>query len=488
MSRAGSAALATAGGLELLYGAGCTSTTTSSLPPAANRWSELARRLSGPLVRPGDPGFQALALPNNLRYAGKTPAGIALCESASDVSASIAWAREYGVPLVARSGGHSYGGYSTTTGLMIDVSRMRTSHFDASTGIVTLGGGSRNEDVYRDLRPYNVAITHGRCFRVGVAGLVLGGGVGFNMRSNGTTTDQLLQSQIVTADGRITTIDATHEPDLFWACRGGGGGNFGINTSFAFQTFPVGNLTAYNLAWTDKPEEVFSALATALESAPSTLGAKVSVFPPTAAERASGRGLSVHLLGQLDGTRAQLEEILQPVDAIAPHTGDVREDSYWNAQDFLSEQGLPAFYHESSRFFNVPVDARATGIIFDRLRRWPGTTKSAQYKMFATGGVMNRVAPAATAFVHRNSLWLSAVDVYWDAQDSPADVQRNLAWQREFYDAYVPLTHGGAYQNFIDPSLADWKTAYYGENLKRLEAVKAAVDPHHVFTFPEAIP
>lgn len=481
------AAVAGTAGFALLANAGCGVNAVPSIAPA-NRWSELARRLKGDLLRPGDAGFTARALPNNLRYASIVPAGIALCENSDDVSTSILWAREFGVPLIARSGGHSYAGYSTTTGLMIDLDRMRTMRYDPSTGIATFGGGSRNGDVFRDLRPVNRAITHGRCHGVGIAGLVLGGGVGFNQRAHGVTSDQLIETEIVTADGKIRNLNKTQNQDLFWACRGAGGGNFGIHTSFSFQTFPVDLLTVYELHWTHRPDDVFRVLLSVLDRAPETLGCKVSVVAPTIAQRSSGMGLTIELLGQLRGTPPELATLLQPVYEIAEPAGTIRQEKYWEGQDFLSEAGLPEFFHESSRFFNEPIPEKAISLILDRMRRWPGMTKTAAFKLFQTGGAMNAIPSAVTAFVHRSSLWLSSIGLVWDNSDSAASVREGLAWQKDLYNAYIPFASGGAYQNFIDPSLADWKRAYYGSNLPRLEAVKARVDPERVFRFPEAIP
>ena len=133
-------------------------------PPVRDRaWRELAQRLSGRLVRAQDAGYAELARPNNLRYASTLPAAIARCQDAAEVAQAILWCRENRVPLVARSGGHSYAGYSTTSGLMIDLSLMKAAQLDTSTGVVRVGGGARNEDIYRVLRAPNMAVTHGRC-------------------------------------------------------------------------------------------------------------------------------------------------------------------------------------------------------------------------------------------------------------------------------------------------------------------------------------
>ncbi len=480
------ALIAGSAGAELFARTGGPGFAAVALP--ARRWAELAQRLTGKLLRPGDPDFSRFAAPNNLRYRAVVPAGIAQCANAADVSAAILWAREYGMPLIARSGGHSYGGYSTTNGLMIDTRKLNFVRYDPSSGILSLGGGTRNAHVYASLRPHGVAITHGRCYNVGIAGLTLGGGIGFSMRAHGLTSDQLIGTELVSADGQLHTLDAKQDHDLFWACRGAGGGNFGINTSFRFQTFPVDRLTVYDLTWTRRPDDVFAALLRVLDAAPNSVGCKISIVAPTAAQRVAGKSLSVTLLGQMRGTPAELAELLHPVYRIAQPAGTIRETDYWNGQDFLSEEGAPEYFHEPSRFFNEPIPDAVIAIILERMRRWPGTTKGVSFKLFHTGGAVNALAAGATAFVHRHSLWLSSIGLEWHEHDSAIEIQRNLVWQQAFYDAYGPFASGGAYQNFIDPTLTDWKREYHGSNLPRLEAIKARVDPDAVFRFAEAIP
>lgn len=468
-----------AGGAALVGAAGLSFPQLSSLP-----WGELGRSLSGPLIRPRQSGYDRLALSNNLRYRFVLPAGIALCADAKDVSTAILWARKHGVPLVARSGGHSYAGYSATTGLLIDVTMMRSFAFDRRTGIAKLGGGSRNADVFARLPSLGVAITHGRCPGVGIAGLVLGGGIGFNMRGHGLTCDQLVETEMVAADGAVLKIDATQNPDLYWACRGAGGGNYGINTSFAFQTFPVGSLTVYNLAWDERPHDVFAALVAALERAPATVGCKVTAE----VKAGSQRNIQIQLIGQIAGTKAELLDILQPAYVVAKPWGNIDETAYWQGQRNIGEAGEPACYHERSRFFNQPFDDRAVATVFEWMAKQPGEIPSRRFSVFQTGMRVNAAAPAATAFVHRASHWLSTIALTWQ-ELTPADmVQSNLTWQTNFYDAIVPIAKGGAYQNFIDPALDSWKTAYYAANLPRLESIKRRIDPDRVFRFPEAIP
>jgi FAD/FMN-containing dehydrogenase len=485
------------GSAQLVLGAGVSvglrSRAAARVPTdgaSARAWLELARRLSGPVLRPGDPGYAAIAQPNNLRFGSVLPWGIARCESADDVAQSVLWSREVGVPLAARGGGHSYAGYSTTRGLLIDLSLMNRVEFDTATGIVTVGGGARNGLLYAALRQQGVAITHGRCPGVGVGGFFLGGGIGFNMRARGLACDQLVGTELVTADGRRLTVDDGEHADLFWACRGGAGGNFGINTAFSVQTFPVRDLTAFRITWFARPREVYAALLAALDAAPPRLGSRVQITARTPRQVSFGGDVAIVLLGQLQGTSDELREILGPVYAVAtPLSETILTTDYWDAQvNFLAEPGPPGFYQERSRFFAGPLGAEAIDTAFFWARQVPTTTLGAFMVLFQTGAAVNALAPDATAFVHRGSAWLMTIALDWGADDPPDLVEQNRAWQDMFYDAMLPFASAESYQNFPDPSLADWPQAYYGDNLPRLRLVKAAVDPAGVFRYPQGIP
>jgi FAD/FMN-containing dehydrogenase len=455
--------------------------------PDERAWRHLGQQLQGYVLRPGDPGYAAAALPNNLRYACILPRGIARCRTRDDIAAAISWCRDYDMPFAVRAGGHSYAGYSTTYGLMLDVSPMRQISFDRSTGLVTVAGGARNTDVYAALRANNVAITHGRCPSVGAAAFLLGGGIGFNMRRKGLASDQLVQTELVTADGVPRVANAASNADLFWACRGGGGGNFGVSTSFTLQTFPTSPLTVFSLEWSRNPESVAKALMPILEKAPETLGSRASLAAVTPAQRAQGKDVTVNLLGQIVGTSRDLLDILSPLPV--PDKVNIRETGYWEGQDFLHEEGDPTYYQERSAFVVQPLGDNALAEGFRWLRSWPGTAGYCDLRFFQTGGAMNRVPPTATAFAHRNSRWLMVVGLYWDAQDdaSPDVMRRAHDWQNGFYQAMLPFTGRGAYVNFPDPSLADWRRAYYGANFDALAKIKAAVDPTNIFQFPQAL-
>lgn len=448
-------------------------------------WRDLAERLSGPVLRPGDAGFGAIAQPNNLRYAGILPSGIARCLTVEDVREAIAWARRTDTPLVARSGGHSYAGFSCTTGLMVDLGPMQEVAFDPGTGIATVAGGARNRQVYDALRPVDATITHGRCFNVGAAAFLLGGGIGFNMRALGFGSDLVVETEMVTADGEIVTASARENPDLFWGCRGAGGGNLGISTSFRVQTSPARPIVVFQLGWSSFDQDVAAALLEALSQAPDTLGSKLSIVPAAPHARMPGGAL----IGQIHGSRAELLDILAPAyRAAAPTSEAIDEVPYWDGQTVLSEEGAPAFYHESSRFVTQAEALAALPVVLAALERFPGPSAAGYAaKFFQTGGRTRAVAADATAFVHRGSDWLFSLETTWTEADGAAAVDRLLAWQEEVYDAVCRQVRGGAYQNFPDIMLADAAEAYYGANLPRLRALKAKVDPDMVFRFAQAI-
>jgi FAD/FMN-containing dehydrogenase len=475
-----------------------------ALPEAA--WAQLARAMpKGQVVRPTDPDYGRLVLPNNLRFADPPlPLGVARCTSAKDVAGALLWAREHKIPLVTRGGGHSYGGYSTTDGLMIETSRMNHTHYDPGTGRLSVGAGGRNSDLYAKLAETNRAITHGRCPSVGAAGFLLGGGIGFNMRAHGLACDQLVGAEVVLANGMTRVVSTTStgtDKDLFWALRGCGGGNLAISTAFDLQTFDVSEtlVTVFELTWSSTPEtrrrvsveDLGARLLATLDAAPDTLGSRVSFGTVTPAQVAAGYDVPISVLGQYIGPQSALEALLKPVTDLAEPTGGFgfKERRYWEAQTILHEDGYPTFYQERSAFVkkSFGVEELAAGLA--HLRRWPGTYGYCDLRFFQTGGKVNTPLWSDTAFVHRESRWLMVVGLYWNESDNHDEglLKRNHAWQDAFYDAMRPLAGPGAYQNFADPSLADYRQAYYGQNLARLQGIKAALDPRGVFNFPQAI-
>ena len=451
-------------------------------------WQILSNQLNGTVLLPGAPGFDPYTLPYALQYGKTIPQAVVRCMTEKDVVTTVKWARENNIAITTRSGGHSYAGYSSTNELLLDLSGMNSITLNSSTGLATVDGGARNRHVFAALSETSLAITHATCKNVGMGGLVLGGGIGFNMRAHGLTCDQLVETRMVTAEGDIVICSEKENPDLFWAVRGGGGGNFGINTSFTFKPFAVTNLTRFELEWNNNPQLVFARLQEVLLSAPNTLGAKVSVEMVRLRTRPGESILRpvVTLVGQFKGEIAEFEALIAPVNAISTPIGNPTNESYWKAQESLTEEGAPKFVYERSRFAFEPLSAAAQATIFAKLAEWPGTSGSAKFNYFLLGGAISEIAPDATAFFARDAKMITTIEFTW--KDGDQNIFGNKQWLDEFLLIMEALTSKFSYVNFIDRNEAGFLNTYYGPALPKLKAIKKAVDPNNYFRFPQGIP
>jgi len=453
--------------------------------PAPRHWRQLERLLNGRLLRPGDADYARLSRPWNRRYARVHPAGIVRCATERDVQSALLWARAHGLPLAARSGGHSYAGYSTTPGLLIDLGGMRDAAVDDAWGTVAANAGARNTDVYAALQPHGVGISAGRCPSVAIAGLTLGGGFGFSSRALGLTCDSLVETRIVTADGRLLTCSETENADLFWALRGGGGGNFGINTYFRFGTAPVDDVGLYDLEWDARhAPQVMAALQAMVLAAPDRLSCRMGMG-------SDGRSApSVTALGQLFGPQAELEELLAPVLAVArPRRRLIAHRTFWQAKEHFFHSTPIDRFAVGSAFVEQPLSPDALDVIARGVARYPGSRNAdgGGVALYAWGGAISRVPVDATAFTHRDATWLMAYDASWTARDTRRTVAHNIDWLDRFRGELAPYVSGSAYQNFMDRGQPDWRRAYYGDAYARLAAIKRDVDPDGVFAFAQGV-
>ncbi|HEX9031784.1 MAG TPA: FAD-dependent oxidoreductase, partial [Streptosporangiaceae bacterium] len=300
-----------------------------SAPQAAD-WQALGRQLSsGRLVTPGSSAYASARQLFDPRFDDAHPAGIAYCATPADVSACLAFVRRFGIPVAARSGGHSYGGWSTSPGLVIDVSQLNSVSVDPVGRTARVGAGTLLIDFYRALAAQGQAVPGGSCPTVGIAGLALGGGVGVVGRLLGLTCDSILAVQIVTADGTIRECSQTSEPDLFWACRGGGGGNFGVVTSFTFRTHPAPELCLFYLQW---PWSQASAVVSAWQSwAPAARDELWSNLHLIAS--AGGSEPAVSVGGTYAGSTADAQLLL---DQLYAAVGSQPQSAFLNSQPYLS--------------------------------------------------------------------------------------------------------------------------------------------------------
>jgi len=451
------------------------------------RLQQLDRSLRGGLFRPGTVGYELGRLPYNERFAGIRPLAVARPRDAADVRQLLLWSTRTGVPLAGRSGGHSYAGYSATRGVVVDLSFFRGISLDAN-GTATIGAGNRLVDIFTRLAARGRAIPTGSCPSVGIGGLTLGGGFGLASRAWGLTCDNLVRLEIVTADGRVRVCDRERNPDLFWACRGGGGGNFGIVTSFVFRTHPVSRGSYFVATWPwAAVEEVVGRFQEWGPRAPDGLG--------TICRLATGESEpSIQVFGQYLGPESALNPLVAGLrQGLASARVTTGEATWLDLQlrwagclgNPLSECRAfePTRFAASSDYVATRLPPAGIATMRDAIESRQG--HSGATLLDAYGGAVNRIAPAATAFVHRRTL-LSCQ--YFSAWSSSADDATSRAWIEGLRDAMRTFASGAAYQNYIDPTRPDWQSAYYGANLKRLVAVKHKCDPDNILRFPQGIP
>jgi FAD/FMN-containing dehydrogenase len=462
---------------------------------AAPDWGALARGLDGRLVRPGDADYASARRLYNTRFDGVRPAAIGYISGVADIQECLDFARRAGIPVSVRNGGHSYAGYSTGKGhLVIDVSRLNA--VTASGTRASVGAGAKLIDVYTRLAAHGRTVPGGSCPTVGISGLTLGGGHGILSRAYGLTCDSLTAAEVVTPDGRHLTVSGTSHADLFWALRGAGGGQFGVVTGLRFRTHAeprvvTGYLTwswrhaaALVSAWQDwgprQPDEIWSALHLD-KSATGEPRISVSVVGLTsradvanAVDRladkagASASGVSLRSRTYLEATRAYAGcASLSTGECHLPGSlpgrspnGKLARETYRARSDFY-DRTLPA---AGIRTLLARVEAVRSG--------------SGSVALTALGGAVNRVAPTATAFVHRRSRFLAQYI------ETPGGA---TGWLDGLHTAMRRYASGGAYQNYTDPQLTDWRTAYYGANAPRLASLKHRYDPDRLLRFAQAL-
>ncbi|MGH9107088.1 MAG: FAD-binding oxidoreductase [Acidimicrobiales bacterium] len=479
-----------------------------SIPSEARRarkpipWSQLEARLTGRLSRPGAPTYPVDHQLYNPEFDRVRPQAIAFCANADDVARSVLFAREHGLPATPRSGRHSYAGYSTTGGLVIDLSRM--SSVKTSGARATVGPGAQLIDIYTKLARRGVAVPAGSCPTVGIGGLALGGGIGVMDRLHGLTCDVLTGLQMVTASGEVVQADARTNPELYWACRGGGGGNFGIVTELRFSTFATADVTLFGMDWpwaaasqvlpawlewaSAAPDEMWSNCF--LQARPGEAEPSVRVEGVWSGALASARGALARLASTVGRPSSQALGQNTFVDAMYIEAGC---------------RGLAeAACHIRGQYPGGTLGRLVTvakSDILDRSLTGPGVQaflagiEERQHQRAAGmavldswGGAINRVPADATAFVHRKALASAQYVVFLPPGVPKSQLQQAQRWMGGWYAALRPYVSGEAYQNYIDPALANWAQAYYGANLAKLQKVKAKWDPDDFFHFAQSIP
>jgi FAD/FMN-containing dehydrogenase len=471
--------------------AGCGGTRPTSHAGAAHPPIDLpmlARRLSGTLITPDQPGYDLARRSFNPLFDNRTPAAIAQCRRIEDVQACVSAAAAAGAPIAARSGGHSYAGYSTPDGALVaDLSSMSSVQVNTD-GTAVIGAGARLIDIYTALAGAGRCLPAGTCPSVGIAGLTLGGGIGMLSRKYGLTCDRLVSATVVTADGTSRIASASAEPDLFWALRGGGGGNFGFVTSFTFDTVPAQPLTVFSLDYpAGSVPDVLGGWQQWIISMPEELSSSCQIIggrPPrctvigcyAGGESALNPSLAelIHRIGDPPTARTVAEH--SSLDGMRYFAGcsnksaiechDQASGKNWNREAFVA----------SSRVLTGPVaDPARIGSVFDG--------RTVFVLIDGLGGAINRMTSADTAFPHRGAL--ATMQIY--LRTSPADQVSAASSVAQMRDELTGILGGGGYVNYIEASMPNWGPAYYGDNLTRLRQIAQRYDPGRLFTFPQAI-
>jgi FAD binding domain/Berberine and berberine like len=433
-------------------------------------------------LRPGDADYGAHVTVYNARTE-IAPALFAICSTASAVSDVFAWVKANNLPFVVRCGGHSYEGYSCSSGTVIDIRNLKSVTFDHPSMTVTVGAGASINDIQTALRGKGVAFVSGTCPTVGVAGHVMGGGYGLLARAYGLACDNLKAITLVTAAG--TVVQASHDanPDLFWGCRGGGGGSLGITTEFVFAVHPISNVTVFGQSWTlplARATKIIDAWQKWAPAADPGITALLKI------SRINNASVSLRCLGQSIAPSATLEHDLRALENIEPLSAPrtLQTKTFWDAFQYFAGSGAdPRYQKEKSDF--VP-SLSSTGIM-TLLTKLAGQSSNQIALIFnAYGGAVNDLGESDTAFPHRQSIRFMIH--YYAGWDNGAATRQRVCAMAAFYAGMRPYVPGKAYINYCDSQLDDWATAYWGPNLARLIGVKRSVDPTNIFHFPQSIP
>ena len=454
-------------------------------------WDTLQGVIAGDVVLPGTPGYELARKPAAPLLPDMRPLAVVRCASAGDVAEVVALARRHGLVCAARSGGHCFGGRSSTRGIVIDVSPMRS--VSVSGDAVTVGAGVRLAEIHESLAEHALTVPTGCGPTVGIAGLTLGGGLGILGRSRGLTCDNLRSASVVLADGRTVDCDEHHDADLFWALRGAGGGQFGVVTSLTFRAGPAPPATSFHVAW--RPADavkVIGAWQAWAPAGPDELAASLLVT----VDGDVGRPPALTVFGTMLGTESATAELLgeftanagaEPLSAATRHLPFHDTKRYLAGAESTAAPHRPGYTFSKSTFFNRRLPEEAITALVDHLtgERVPGQARELDFTPW--GGAYNRVPVHATAFAHRDGMFLlkhsAAVDLHAPAGERDAARQ----WLAGSHASVRRWGSGGVYPNFPDPDLTDWPRAYHGANYARLQRVKARYDPAGFFRFHQAI-
>lgn len=453
--------------------------------PTAPHLESLRSRLAGTLLTPADPGYDA-ARGTLYVTLDRRPLAIVRAATARDVAAAVDTAREHGLPLAVRGGGHSLAHHSVIDdALVVDLSGMKRVNVDPITRTARVQAGATSGDLAGPAHEHDLALSTGDTHSVGMGGLTTGGGIGFMARKHGLAIDNLLSAQVVIASGEIVTASPDEHPDLFWAIRGGGG-NAGIVTEFTFRLAPAGQVLG-GVLLLPASRAVLRGYLDYAATAPDDLTtiANLHHAPPAPFVPRDRVGeVVLSILVTWTGSAADGERALAPLRALAAPVADtISSIPYPAIYRYTDHQALPHAASIRSMFAHDLSDATLDAALAAMER---STSPFSLIQFRGMGGAIARVGPDATAFAHRTQRYFVAVIGLW--LDPAEDAAPHTAWTEALWRAIRP-EGSGVYVNFLENEGADRvHEAYPGETYARLAAIKRAYDPGNLFRFNQNVP
>jgi hypothetical protein len=458
----------------------------STLParPDAVAIQEFAAKISGQVILAKDQQYDEARKVYNAMI-NKRPAIIVKCNDVADVIQSVQFGRDNKMPVAVRGGGHNGGGLGLVDdGLVIDLSGIKFVRVDTKNNTVRVGGGNLWGEVDHATHAFGLAVPAGVVSTTGVGGLTLGGGVGHLSRKYGLTIDNLLEADMVLADGRFVTVNETQYPDLFWAIRGGGG-NFGIVVSFKFQAHPVSTVFGGPTFWPiEKTNEIMEWYHSFIQKAPEDLNGFIAtlVVPgppfPEALHKKQFCGIVWCYTGDLE----KADEIFKPILAMDPvfaHVGAMPYPSIQKMFDGMLPPGLQ-WYWRADFFNELNADVR-------KIHREFGSkipTLLSQMHLYPITGAASRTPKDNTAWAYRDAKYAGVIV---GVDPDPANAETITKWCKDYWEALHPYSAGGAYLNFIMNEGQDRIKASYKDNYERLTKIKRKFDPDNFFRINQNI-
>lgn len=419
------------------------------------------------------------------RAVDKFPLAIIYCNNEEDISNAIVWSRNYSLEIRIRSGRHHYEGYSTGNDVVvIDISKMNKIIVDEDKKTVEIQGGVRNREVYEALGKLGYPFPGGGCPTVGVSGLALGGGWGYSSRLLGLTADSMLEVKIIDYSGDVVTASENYNEDLFWACRGAGGGNFGVISTMTFKLpDKIKMATLINIdyinAETEEMIKIFEIWIEFFENLDRRINLKMGIY------NSIERGKGIKITGIFYGSKEEADEIFTPLKNVFKN--GVFELDYMTALEAYRkiQNSHPPYekYKSSGRFVYNDFDRSTIGKIIKLVStKAEGATYTA-VSLYGLGGAVMDEDKKATAFYYRDAKFIMGLQSVWE--DSKYAFQ-NIEWVKANLE-YVKLITTGAYINFPSAELEDYEKEYFGSNSEKLKEIKRKYDPYNVFKFPQGI-